>query len=173
MARRALLLLHAAALAVLYLALCRAEPHSGSSPLPNPADHSPLRKQVSSLISFRGNQPVEPQFCVIVRTYWGHSGSHHHGLRRLIRSLRRQTVQRWVGSKRSKKGAPAGDLRAAVGGAEPPPTAAARDTAARPPACRWEAVFVVMDDKPFQDLHHILAEFNDDRLWVFAEWVSG
>lgn len=103
MARRALLLLHAAALAVLYLALCNAEPHSGSSPLPNPADHSPWRKQVSSLISFRGNQPVEPQFCVIVRTYWGHSGSHHHGLRRLIRSLRRQTVQRWVGSKWAKE----------------------------------------------------------------------
>lgn len=28
-----------------------------------------------------------------------------------------------------------------------------------------------MDDKPFLDLHHILAEFKDDRLWVFAEWV--
>ena len=29
-----------------------------------------------------------------------------------------------------------------------------------------------MDDKPFLDLHHILAEYKDERLWVFAEWVS-
>ncbi len=30
-----------------------------------------------------------------------------------------------------------------------------------------------MDNKPFGDLHHILQEFADDRVWVFAEWVSG
>ena len=29
-----------------------------------------------------------------------------------------------------------------------------------------------MDNRPFDDLHHIMAEFNDDRVWVFAEWVS-
>lgn len=38
--------------------------------------------------------------------------------------------------------------------------------------CRWEAIFLVMDNTPFTDLHHILSEFEDDRLWVFAEWVS-
>ncbi len=29
-----------------------------------------------------------------------------------------------------------------------------------------------MDNKPFGDLHHILQEVADDRVWVFAEWVT-
>ena len=37
---------------------------------------------------------------------------------------------------------------------------------------RWEALLVVMDNKPFSDLHEILQEVADDRIWVFAEWVS-
>ena len=37
---------------------------------------------------------------------------------------------------------------------------------------RWEALLIVMDNKPFPDLHHILQEVTDDRVWVFAEWVS-
>ena len=37
---------------------------------------------------------------------------------------------------------------------------------------RWEALLVVMDNKPFGDLHHILQEVADDRVWVFAEWVT-
>lgn len=36
----------------------------------------------------------------------------------------------------------------------------------------WEAVLIVLDSRPFNDLHHLLAEINDDRAWVFAEWVS-
>ncbi len=39
------------------------------------------------------------------------------------------------------------------------------------PCCSWEAVLVVMDSEPFRDLHHILQDLNDDRAWVFAEWV--
>ncbi len=39
-------------------------------------------------------------------------------------------------------------------------------------ARRWEALLVVMDNKPFGDLHQILQEVADDRIWVFAEWVS-
>ena len=31
---------------------------------------------------------------------------------------------------------------------------------------------MVMDSKPFGDLHQILQEVSDDRIWVFAEWVS-
>ena len=31
---------------------------------------------------------------------------------------------------------------------------------------------MVMDSKPFGDLHHILQETADERVWVFAEWVS-
>ena len=30
----------------------------------------------------------------------------------------------------------------------------------------------MMDNKPFGDLHQILQELADDRIWVFAEWVS-
>lgn len=37
---------------------------------------------------------VDPEFCVIVRTYWGHGKrAGDAGLRRLLRSLQRQTVQ--------------------------------------------------------------------------------
>lgn len=39
------------------------------------------------------------------------------------------------------------------------------------PVCSWEAVLVVLDSEPFRDLHRILQDLNDDRIWVFAEWV--
>lgn len=29
----------------------------------------------------------------------------------------------------------------------------------------------MLDSRPFEDLHHIVEEFQDDRIWVFAEWV--
>jgi hypothetical protein len=35
----------------------------------------------------------------------------------------------------------------------------------------WEAVLLVLDSRPFEDLHHIVEDFEDDRIWVFAEWV--
>ncbi len=71
-----------------------------------------------------------PEFCFVVRTFWGHGGEGDHGLARLIRSLQRQSVQ------------------------------------------NWEAVLVVADSRPFKDLHHILQDVDDPRVWVFAEWVS-
>ncbi|BDA44930.1 hypothetical protein COCOBI_06-4090 [Coccomyxa sp. Obi] len=37
---------------------------------------------------------------------------------------------------------------------------------------RWEALLVVMDSLPFSRLPAILAEINDDRLWVFAELIG-
>ncbi len=30
---------------------------------------------------------------------------------------------------------------------------------------------MVMDSKPFRDVHYILQDLNDDRIWVYAEWV--
>ena len=30
---------------------------------------------------------------------------------------------------------------------------------------------MVMDNEPFRDLHYILQDINDDRIWVYAEWV--
>lgn len=30
----------------------------------------------------------------------------------------------------------------------------------------------MLDARPFEDLHHIVQDFHDDRIWVFAEWVS-
>jgi hypothetical protein len=41
----------------------------------------------------RRTRTTSPDFCVVVRTYWGHGGSGDGGLRRLLRSLQRQTVQ--------------------------------------------------------------------------------
>lgn len=37
--------------------------------------------------------------------------------------------------------------------------------------CRWEALLVVMDQQPFTDLREILREFDDSRIWVYADWV--
>lgn len=33
-------------------------------------------------------------------------------------------------------------------------------------------MLLVLDARPFEDLHHIVQDFHDDRIWVFAEWVS-
>lgn len=30
---------------------------------------------------------------------------------------------------------------------------------------------MVMDSEPFRDMQYILQELNDERIWVFAEWV--
>lgn len=79
----------------------------------------------------RTSRASAPEFCVVVRTYWGHGGATDGGLRRLLRALQRQSVQ------------------------------------------SWEAVLLVLDSRPFEDLHHIVEEFQDDRIWVFAEWVRG
>eukprot|EP00887_Chlorella_sp_A99_P006362 scaffold3.g6362.t1 len=35
----------------------------------------------------------------------------------------------------------------------------------------WEAVLIVLDSSPFADLHSVVAEVNDTRVWVFAEWL--
>lgn len=39
-------------------------------------------------------------------------------------------------------------------------------------AVRWEAVLIVLDSQPFPDLAHILQSLDDDRVWVFAEWIG-
>ena len=36
--------------------------------------------------------------------------------------------------------------------------------------CRWEAILMVMDSRPFQELSQIVQETGDDRIWTFAEW---
>lgn len=40
-------------------------------------------------------------------------------------------------------------------------------------ACRWQALLLVMDNRPFPDLRHIVRDAEDERVQVFAEWVSG
>ncbi|DBB10253.1 TPA: hypothetical protein ACH3X3_001818 [Trebouxia sp. C0006] len=37
---------------------------------------------------------------------------------------------------------------------------------------KWEAVLVVLDSRPFPDLAQILQQLDDDRVWVFAEWIG-
>ncbi|KAK9813768.1 hypothetical protein WJX73_008320 [Symbiochloris irregularis] len=37
---------------------------------------------------------------------------------------------------------------------------------------RWEAVLLVLDGKPFDDLAHTVQDFEDDRIWTFAEWIG-
>ena len=39
-------------------------------------------------------ETASPMFCFVIRTYWGHGDNHGGGLRRLIRSLQRQSYQR-------------------------------------------------------------------------------
>jgi hypothetical protein len=40
-------------------------------------------------------------------------------------------------------------------------------------ARRWEALLLVMDNRPFPDLRHVVRYNDDSRVHVFAEWVSG
>lgn len=35
---------------------------------------------------------------------------------------------------------------------------------------QWEAILMVMDSRPFQELSQIVQEAGDDRIWTFAEW---
>ncbi len=38
--------------------------------------------------------------------------------------------------------------------------------------CRWEAILVVMDSRPFENLSQVLQEIGDERVWTFAEWIG-
>ena len=35
----------------------------------------------------------------------------------------------------------------------------------------WQAFLLVMDNRPFPDLRHIILDQQDERIQVFAEWV--
>ncbi|KXZ44304.1 hypothetical protein GPECTOR_69g397 [Gonium pectorale] len=37
---------------------------------------------------------------------------------------------------------------------------------------RWEAMLVVMDNRPFPELRRIVRDLNDSRVWVHAEWIN-
>lgn len=37
---------------------------------------------------------------------------------------------------------------------------------------RWTALLLVMDNRPFPDLRHIVRDAADERVHVFAEWIS-
>ncbi|KAG2500986.1 hypothetical protein HYH03_000808 [Edaphochlamys debaryana] len=37
---------------------------------------------------------------------------------------------------------------------------------------RWEAMLLVMDNRPFPELRKIVREVNDSRIWVHSEWIS-
>lgn len=30
----------------------------------------------------------------------------------------------------------------------------------------------MLDGKPFEELAHVVQEFNDERIWTFAEWIG-
>lgn len=36
----------------------------------------------------------------------------------------------------------------------------------------WEAVVIVLDRKPFEELAQIIDSFKDDRIWAYAEWIG-
>ena len=57
------------------------------APLPPP-------NAVYNTLTGRTGRDPNPEFCVVVRTYWGHGQkAGDGGLRRLLRSLQRQSVQ--------------------------------------------------------------------------------
>ncbi|EFJ52303.1 hypothetical protein VOLCADRAFT_102964 [Volvox carteri f. nagariensis] len=69
--------------------------------------------------------------CFVIRTYWAHGDTWgDKSLRRILGSLRNQTLG------------------------------------------RWEALLVVMDNRPFPELRRIVRELNDSRIWVQAEWIN-
>ena len=77
MRRRGLLLAAAIALLALAIAVELQPARAGSAP---------ARRR-------KNGKSGEPKFCVVVRTYWGHANP-EGGLRRLLRSLQRQNIQK-------------------------------------------------------------------------------
>ena len=39
-------------------------------------------------------------------------------------------------------------------------------------ARRWEAILLVLDGQPFQELAGIVQQLDDERVWTFAEWIG-
>jgi len=68
--------------------------------LPNcAAEHVPIAADIGNswqpaLQNIR-TDTIDPLFCFVVRTYWGHGDAHGGGLRRFLRSLQRQQHSRW------------------------------------------------------------------------------
>lgn len=78
-------------------ASCTRRPPAAAHPTPAAA-HAPSaaahRCAVYNKLTGRTGRDPNPEFCVVVRTYWGHGQTAGDGgLRRLLRSLQRQSVQ--------------------------------------------------------------------------------
>jgi hypothetical protein len=113
-----------------------------------------------------------PLVCVVVRTFWGHGSYGDNSLPNLLWSLAKQTHPRCGGGARSGGGphSPRAALRAARVGATRRPRPA-RPAPLPSPPLRWVALLLVMDNRPFPDLRHIVRHNADARVRVFAEWV--
>lgn len=104
------------------------------------------------------NAQEHSTICVVVRTYAGHGGQSQQGLQNLIRSLQRQHNQKYI------------QMRCLA--LLKTSRAFCKLESQLPSTHRWEAILVVLDGQPFSDLPHILQALDDDRVWVFAEWVG-
>jgi hypothetical protein len=99
-----------------------------------------------------------PLVCIVIRTYYGHGTYGDSSLINLLHSLKQQSHSRFV----------ALHHRTALLVSQP----AVVLTACCCLACRWHALLLVMDNRPFPDLRHIVRDADDERIQVFAEWVS-
>jgi hypothetical protein len=152
------------------LVACAGRTSAAESALLNGNPHDAWRPQSSDFAadvgtgtgggSTREAAADDPLFCFVVRTYWGHGDRYGGGLRHLLRSLQRQRHQRY------------GLQRSLTCPCPRPRRALSLQVQPLMSQCRWEAVLIVADNRPFPDLHHILRDMNDTRAWVFAEWVS-
>lgn len=90
-------------------------------------------------------RPHPAKVCVVIRTYWGHGLKSKQGLQQLLNSLARQHHN-----------------KCAHHVSHTPPW--------HPQPHSWEAVVIVMDTKPFDDLYTIVQQYGD-HVWVYAELV--
>ena len=56
--------------------------------------NKPAAGSRSGGVKVRKPNRTDPKFCVVIRTYWGHSTSDGGGLRKLLRSFQRQNVSK-------------------------------------------------------------------------------
>ena len=109
---------------------------------------------------FPAKETVQPEarFCFIVRTYWGHGDSTGGELKRLLTSLKNQIHPKYDVYPVAENGGIVGRVHVFF-------------------LCRsWEAILIVADSKPFPEMHRIIRQLEDKRIWVFAElvrWFSG
>ena len=101
----------------------------------------------------RSIDETQPLVCIIIRTYWAHGGQYgNNNLAKMLKGFQEQSHSKYL-------------FMRCFSCACVFPNASYR-------TCSWVAQLIVLDNRAFPDLRYIVRDLKDDRVWVYAEWVS-